>query len=57
MALERRRWLPRNPPATRIDVNTAAARLRYYRDGKLVDSRKVIVGQPGKETPWLRAPI
>jgi murein L,D-transpeptidase YcbB/YkuD len=57
VALERRRWLARNPPATRIDVNTAAARLRYYRDGKLVDSRKVIVGKPGKETPLLLAPI
>ena len=57
VALERRRWLSRSPPATRIDVNTAAARLDYYRDGKLVDSRKVIVGQPGRETPPLLAPI
>ena len=53
VALERLRWLARTPPATRIDVNTAAARLNYYRDGKLVDTRKVIVGQPGKETPPL----
>ena len=57
VGLERRRWLSRTPPATRIDVNTAAAELRYYRDGKLVDRRKVIVGQPGKETPLLSAPI
>ncbi|MGN6376347.1 MAG: L,D-transpeptidase family protein [Sphingomonas sp.] len=57
VALERRRWLSRTPPATRIDVNTAAATLDYYRNGKLVDHRKVIVGEPGRETPPLRAPI
>ncbi|OYY90624.1 MAG: murein L,D-transpeptidase [Sphingomonas sp. 28-66-16] len=57
VALERLRWLTRAPPATRIDVNTASALLFYYRDGKLVDSRRVIVGQPGKETPQLRAPM
>ena len=57
VALERRRWLARNPPATRIDVNLAAALMRYYRDGNLIDSRKVIVGKPDKPTPQLMAPI
>ncbi|WP_426291213.1 L,D-transpeptidase family protein [Sphingomonas sp. TWP1-3-1] len=57
VALERRRWLERTPPATRIDVNTAASQLRYYRDGVLVDQRKVIVGEPGRETPALSSPI
>lgn len=57
VALERRRWLSRTPPATRIDVNTAAAELRYYRDGQLVDRRKVIVGEPDRETPPLGSPI
>ena len=57
VALDRRRSLARDVPATRIDVNTAAARLDYFRDGKLVDSRRVIVGKPGKETPLLLAPI
>lgn len=57
VALERRRWQARNPPATRIDVNVAVARLDYYRDGTLVDSRKVIVGKPGTETPQLMSPI
>jgi len=57
VALERRRWLSRTPPETRIDVNIAAARLHYFRDGKLADSRKVIVGKPGNETPQLLAPI
>ena len=57
VALERRRWLSRTPPTTRIDVNAAAATLDYYRDGKLIDQRRVIVGQPGRETPPLRAPL
>lgn len=57
VALERRRWLSRTPPATRIDVNTAAAELRYIRDGQLVDQRKVIVGEPTRETPPLNSPI
>ena len=57
VGLERRRWLTRTPPATRIDVNTAAAQLRYYRDGTMVDQRKVIVGEPGRETPPLFSPI
>ncbi len=53
VALERRRWLERNAPSTRIDVNTAAAKLEYVRDGQLADRRDVIVGQPGWETPQL----
>jgi len=57
VAMERLRWLDRAPPATRIDVNLAAARLTYWRDGQIVDSRKVVVGEPGKETPQLGAPI
>ena len=57
VALERRRWLSRTTPATRIDVNTAAAQLRYYRDDTLADERKVVVGEPGHETPGLSSPI
>lgn len=57
VGMERLRWLERDPPATRIDVNIAAARLRYYRDGEMVDSRKVIAGQPGNETPLLLSPV
>ena len=55
--LERLRWLDRNPPATRIDVNTAAAFLEYRRDGALRDRRNVVVGQPDWETPQLGSPI
>jgi len=53
--LERRRWLTRNPPATRIDVNTAAAELTLFQDGNITDQRRVIVGQPGHETPMIEA--
>jgi murein L,D-transpeptidase YcbB/YkuD len=55
--LERRRWLARTAPDTRIDVNTAAAFLKYYRGGKLADQRRVVVGQPEWETPELGSPI
>ncbi|WP_066781216.1 L,D-transpeptidase family protein [Sphingomonas sp. CCH5-D11] len=55
--MERLRWLERSPPPTRIDVNVAAARLSYFRDGKLVDSRRVVVGEPDTETPQLGSPM
>lgn len=55
--LERRRWLERTPPATRIDVNTGATMLTYWRDGQAADSRRVVVGEPGRETPELGSPL
>jgi murein L,D-transpeptidase YcbB/YkuD len=55
--LERRRWLDRAPPATRIDVNTAAAELHYFKEGTEKDRRRVVVGQPDWETPELGSPI
>jgi murein L,D-transpeptidase YcbB/YkuD len=57
IALERLRWLERNPPATRIDVNTAATILDYWRDGQHVDQREVVAGEPDKQTPQIQAPI
>jgi murein L,D-transpeptidase YcbB/YkuD len=53
--MERRRWLSRDVPDTRVDVNTAAALLDYYKDGKAVWSSRVVDGQPGKQTPQLGA--
>ena len=53
IAMERLRWLDRDPAPTRIDVNTAAAQLDYWRDGRHVDRRRVVVGEPGWETPQL----
>ena len=55
--LERRRWLERDQPSTRVDVNIAAALLDFYRNGEHRDSRAVVVGQPGWETPQLQSPI
>lgn len=55
--MERRRWLAREAPGTRIDVNTAATFLQYYRDGTLANRRAVVVGEPGWETPQLGSPI
>lgn len=55
--MERLRWLERDPAKTRIDVNLAAARLAYWRDGQLADGRKVVVGEPENETPQLGSPI
>jgi murein L,D-transpeptidase YcbB/YkuD len=57
IAMERLRWLERDPPATRIDVNTAAATLDFWRDGRHYDRRKVVVGEPDKPTPQIQAPI
>jgi murein L,D-transpeptidase YcbB/YkuD len=55
--LERRRWLAREAPATRIDVNTAAAVLTYWQEGQAVDRRRVVVGDPRHQTPELGSPI
>jgi murein L,D-transpeptidase YcbB/YkuD len=55
IAMERLRWLHRNPPPTRIDVNTAAAFLDYWRDGQHLDHRNVVPGEPDKPTPQIQA--
>lgn len=57
IAMERLRWLPRNAPATRIDVNTAGSFLDYWKDGAHADHRAVVEGEPDKPTPQLQAPI
>jgi murein L,D-transpeptidase YcbB/YkuD len=57
IAMERLRWLQRDPPGTRIDVNTAASFLDYWRDGQHVDHRNVVEGEADKPTPQLQAPI
>jgi murein L,D-transpeptidase YcbB/YkuD len=55
IAMERLRWLPRDPPATRIDVNIAATFLDYWRGGQHLDRRNVVAGEPDKQTPQLQA--
>lgn len=51
--LETRRWLKRGLAPTRIEVNTASSILYYFRDGKLVDSRRVVAGKADAATPLL----
>jgi len=57
VGLERLRWTDRTPPATRIDVNTAATFFDYWRDGQHAGRRRVVTGEPGWETPQLQSPI
>ena len=57
IAMERLRWLDRTPPDTRIDVNTAATYLDYWRQGQHVDHREVVTGEPDKATPQIQASI
>ena len=57
IAMEHLRWLERDPPKTRIDVNTASTMLDYWRDGQHVDRREVVAGEPDKQTPQIQAPI
>jgi murein L,D-transpeptidase YcbB/YkuD len=57
IAMERLRWLQRDPPSTRVDVNIAATMLDFWRDGRHVDRRKVVAGEPDKPTPQIQAPI
>jgi hypothetical protein len=37
------RWLPRDEPATRVDVNTAAGLFDYYEDGRPVGGLRLAV--------------
>jgi murein L,D-transpeptidase YcbB/YkuD len=57
IAMERLRWLERSPPPTRIDVNSAATILDYWRNGQHLDRREVVAGEPDKQTPQIQAPI
>ncbi len=55
--LERRRWLKRTLSPERIEVNTAAAIMVYWKDGKPVHSNRVVVGSPENQTPSLEKPF
>jgi murein L,D-transpeptidase YcbB/YkuD len=57
VGMERLRWTERDPPPTRIDVNTAATFLDYWRDGAHAGRRRVVTGEPGWETPQLQSPM
>jgi murein L,D-transpeptidase YcbB/YkuD len=55
--LERRRWLKRDLNPERIEVNTAAAIMVYWKDGRPVHSNRVVVGAPATQTPSLEKPF
>lgn len=55
--LERRRWLKRELNPERIEVNTAAAIMVYWKDGRPVHSNRVVVGAPATQTPSLEKPF
>ena len=55
--LERRRWLKREVSPERIEVNTAAAIMVYWKEGRPVHSNRVIVGSPENQTPSLEKPF
>jgi murein L,D-transpeptidase YcbB/YkuD len=55
--LERRRWLKREVAPERIEVNTAAAIMVYWKDGRPVHSNRVVVGSAENQTPSLEKPF
>lgn len=55
--LERLRWLPRDEPPTRIDVNIASMSLVYLVDGQPRLTMRTASGKPGDETPILTSRI
>lgn len=55
--LERRRWLKRDVAPERIEVNTAAAIMVYWKDAKPVHSNRVVVGSAANQTPSLEKPF
>jgi murein L,D-transpeptidase YcbB/YkuD len=55
--LERRRWMPRNPPARRVEVNIADASLSLIEPGQAPLAMRVVVGQPDKRTPMFQDQI
>ncbi len=57
LALERRRAMPRDWPATRLMVNIPSATLTLYREGNVALVSRVVVGDPKHPTPVLGSAI
>ncbi|QIG79770.1 L,D-transpeptidase family protein [Stakelama tenebrarum] len=55
--MERWRWIPRQLPVHRVQVNIAATVLTLFEGDRPVGSMKVVTGQPGHETPMLSSTI
>lgn len=55
--LERWRWLPRQLPPDRLELDTGAAEAVRYRAGEPVLSMRVIVGSPRHKTPMFASAL
>lgn len=55
--MERWRWLPRDLPVDRVQVNIAAAVLTVFEGDKPVSSMRAVTGGVGNETPMLMSSI
>lgn len=55
--IERWRWLPHDPGREYLLVNAAGFRVDLWRDGKLADSHRVIVGKTNSPTPIFAATV
>lgn len=55
--MERWRWIPRELPAKRIQVNIAAAVMTVFEGDTPIASMKAVTGRPGNETPMLQSRI
>lgn len=51
--MERWRWLPRDLPVNRVQVNIAAAVLTVFEGDRPISSMRAVTGSPGNETPML----
>ncbi len=55
--MERWRWMPREMPVNRVQVNIAAAILTVFEGDRPVTSMRAVTGRPGNETPMLVSTI
>ena len=55
--MERWRWMPRNLPVNRVQVNIAAAVLTVFQGDQPVTSMRAVTGSPTNQTPMLSSNI
>ncbi len=55
--MERWRWAPRLWPATRIEVNIAAAEMTYWVENAIAEEMRAAPGRPDDQTPMLTSEI
>lgn len=55
--MERWRWLPRDLPVNRVQVNIAAAQLTVFQGDAPIASMRAVTGSPENQTPMLSSAI